>query len=192
MGQDKDAIDVSANERNSSSSANNENIVIIKLPKPFIPAIHELSRLSKKNLDDLATSYIIAGLQAVCDVRRRVIGMLFNSDILLDQMRNGINDYYGCTKLEQDPLHDDPARDFDHAVIHVSIKLSPRFDNLVDQLCAILNRRREDMFAEFIAWRIEEFYEDEDAFIDSIDGLHALLDGIDEELDSLANTRGNT
>nr|MDO8112871.1 hypothetical protein [Candidatus Sigynarchaeota archaeon] len=131
-----------------------------------------------------------AGLQSVCDMREMIIGMLFESNGLFDRMREGLNSYYGRTELDQGLDRDGTTIDSGHDSIHVVIKLPLRLRELIDQLCAILNRRREDVFAEFITWRIEEFYEDEDAFIDSIDGLHALLDDIGKELDSLAKTGG--
>jgi len=174
-----------------SISSRSEGTISINLPEPFIPVIHELSRLSKKSPDDLITSYIAAGLQSVCDMREMIIGMLFDSNGLFDRMRKGLNSYHGRTELDQDLERDGITNDSDHDSIHVVIKLPPRLRELIDQLCAILNRRREDVFAEFIAWRIKDMYEDEDKFIDSIDGLKDLLDGIAEELDSLANTRGN-
>ncbi len=75
-----------------------------------------------------------------------------------------------------------PDAKFD--IIKVVIDLPPSLDVLIDRFCSVLNRKKEDVYATFVTWHIEYKFQDEDLFLENIDGLNNLLDEIDKELTS--------
>ncbi len=171
------------NNHDVSSTDKNGDFIVIRVPKAFIPVLAELARLSRKSVDELISSFILTGLQNICDIREDVIGMIAGSDVLIDHVRTGLQD------LGREPTIIEPethvqASDAKFDIIKVVIDLPPSLDALIDRFCSVLNRKKEDVYATFVTWCIEYVFQDEDLFLDNIDGLTNLLDEISKELTS--------
>jgi hypothetical protein len=107
------------------------------------------------------------------------------ANVLYEQMRNGINEYYNKMRFEKKRTREHPAPATNFENLRVTLKFSSHLSNLIDRFCQLVNREKQDLFVELVTWNIMEVYQEEEIFLDYFDDLDALLDQIGREIASL-------